>query len=290
MKQRVLVVGGVSWNTMVRLDRLPDPRPHTVFAKGVHETLGSTGAGKALNLARLGLDVTLHGLIGDDEYGAKVRKRLASEPLRFLYDIDPAGTERHLNLMADDGDRISIYVAYATFEPVLDRPRLERLIPETDLVALNIINYCRTLIPAIRAAGKPIWCDIHDWNGEDAYHWDFVEAADVIFFSAQAMDDPRAFMAAQISAGKELVVGTMGARGALCHRADGAWIETPAAPIERLVDSNGAGDAFFSGFLYGHLRGLETARCMALGALTAAKCLQSEELAHPGLSPESLDP
>ena len=282
-------MGGVSWNIVIRLDRFPEPRPHTVFSKGFHETLGSTGAGKALNLSRLGLDVTLYGLIGEDESGTKVREHLATESLRFIYDVDPAGTERHVNLMANDGGRISIYVAYASFEPSLDRPRLERLIGESDVVVLNIINYCRTLIPAIRAANKPIWCDIHDWDGKNAHHADFVDAADVIFFSTQAMKDPREFMAAQVSAGKELVVGTMGAQGALCHSADGSWIETAAAPVDQLVDTNGAGDAFFSGFLYGHLRGFEIARCMELGTLVAAKCVQSTELAHPELSPDGLN-
>ena len=61
---KILVLGGVSVNTMIYLDQFPQPTPQTVFSKGYHETIGSTGAGKALNLKKLGLDVTLHGLIG----------------------------------------------------------------------------------------------------------------------------------------------------------------------------------------------------------------------------------
>lgn len=286
-KQRVLVIGGISWDIIASMGRLPGPNPQTTFAKEIHETLGSTGAGKALSLAKLGLDVTLHGLLGEDEYGAKVRQCLSSAPLRFVYDVDPAGTERHVNLMADDGSRISIYLTHSSFEPTLDRSRLQCLIEEADIVVLNIINYCRTLIPTIRAANKPIWCDLHDWDGENDYHRDFIDAADVLFFSTEAMADPKAFMTAQIDAGKQLVVGTMGKNGSLCCRADGTWIETPAAPVKALVDTNGAGDAFFSGFLHGRLSGLETARCMELGARVAAACVQSTELVHPDLNPEA---
>ena len=46
---RALVVGGVSWNRIVHLDRLPEARPHTVRARRAYDALGGTGAGKAWN-------------------------------------------------------------------------------------------------------------------------------------------------------------------------------------------------------------------------------------------------
>lgn len=52
-----LVIGGVSFNTMVYLDTFPQPLPQTIFSTGFHETVGSTGAGKALNLRKLGFFV-----------------------------------------------------------------------------------------------------------------------------------------------------------------------------------------------------------------------------------------
>ena len=48
---RALVVGGVAFNTMIQLDRFPEPRSQTVFSRGYYETIGETGAGKALNCA-----------------------------------------------------------------------------------------------------------------------------------------------------------------------------------------------------------------------------------------------
>jgi len=286
---RVLVVGGVSWDAVLRLGALPEPRPQTVFSSDYFEAVGSTGAGKALNLARLGFDVTLHAFVGDDDHGARIRERFAEEPLRFVPEIDPAGTERHVNLMADDGGRISIYAIYATFEPRYDAARLEALVAESDVVALNIINYARTLIPMIRRLGKPIWCDIHDWDGANDYHRDFVAAADVLTFSEDAMPDPRAFMAAQVAAGKRLVAATRGASGACALDATGAWVETAAYPVSEVVDTNGAGDAFFAGLLYGASRGYSTAKCLRLGAVVGARCVSQRELADPDLTPEAVD-
>jgi sugar/nucleoside kinase (ribokinase family) len=88
--KNVLVLGGVSYNTIIYLEQFPLPRPQTVFSQGFHETVGPTGAGKALNLARLGFDVTLHGMIGEDEYGRKIHASFQNENITFLTDIDPA--------------------------------------------------------------------------------------------------------------------------------------------------------------------------------------------------------
>ena len=282
---KVLVVGGASWNTMIRLERFPEPRPQTVFSSGWHETVGETGAGKALNLAKLGVDVTLHAMLGEDEPGARVRATLERGGVRLLFDPDPAGTERHVNLMDADGGRISIYVAYGTFEPALDLDRLERLVPAQDVVALNIQNYARRLIPALLRAGKPIWCDVHDWDGERAYHREFAEAADVLFMSSDAMPQPRPFMERMVAAGKRLVVCSHGREGSTALTPEGRWIETPIAPGFDRRDTNGAGDAFFAGVLYAHLLGFDWEHALRMGTIVAGLCVASEELAHPELSP-----
>src|SRR5436305_14775247 len=83
----VLVLGGVSYNTMLYLDSFPTPQPQTLFTKHLHDTVGSTGSGKAVNLHKLGFDVTLHGIISDDYYGDKIRTYFAKEGIRFLYEL-----------------------------------------------------------------------------------------------------------------------------------------------------------------------------------------------------------
>jgi sugar/nucleoside kinase (ribokinase family) len=58
--------------------------------------------------------------------------------------------------------------------------------------------------------------------------------------------------------------------------------QVPAAPIENLVDTTGAGDLFAAGFLAGFTRGEPLARCARLGALAASEIIQ-----HYGARPES---
>jgi sugar/nucleoside kinase (ribokinase family) len=55
----------------------------------------------------------------------------------------------------------------------------------------------------------------------------------------------------------------------------------PAAPIERLVDTTGAGDLFAAGFLFGVARGRDHATSAKLGAMAAAEIIQ-----HIGARPE----
>jgi sugar/nucleoside kinase (ribokinase family) len=287
--KRILIAGDVTFNGMIYLERFPSPRPQTVFSQGFHETVGGTAAGKALNLHRLGFDVTLHGLIGDDPPGQMIRAYFAREKLRFIYDVDPKGTQRHVNLMEDGGGRISIYVAYATFDPAVDLDRLAALIPESDYVAINLSNYCRRIIPLARQWGKPIWCDIHDYDGLSEYHRDFIQGADYLTMSSDALPDFKPFMEKLIVAGKKLVVCTHGRGGSTALTPEREWIETPSLSGYPQVDTNGAGDSFFAGLLYGHSQGYDTARCLRLGTLAAGLCITSRELAYPDLSADLLE-
>ncbi|HUE79999.1 MAG TPA: adenosine kinase [Sphingomicrobium sp.] len=79
----------------------------------------------------------------------------------------------------------------------------------------------------------------------------------------------------------ETLVVTRSEKGALATRG-GEQAEVPAAPIERLVDTTGAGDLFAAGFLVGEARGLGLDTSLKLGAITAAEVIQ-----HYGARPEA---
>ena len=118
----VVVNGPASWNTVVRLADLPEPSPHTVAATGYHDGLGGTSAGKAVTLAALGLPTTLVTTLGDDEAATRVLCALRAgrhgDRLRVVARHAVAGgTERHVNLVSDDGERVSLYLEQPTAPP-----------------------------------------------------------------------------------------------------------------------------------------------------------------------------
>jgi acarbose 7IV-phosphotransferase len=84
-------------------------------------------------------------------------------------------------------------------------------------------------------------------------------------------------MTERLDAGARLVVCTHGARGATALTADG-FLDVPAERVDDVVDTNGAGDGFFAGFLDAHLRGAGTADALRAGAAHAARVVRSPEL------------
>ncbi len=266
---------------MVYLDEFPASRPGTVFARGSREAVGSSGAGKALNLRALGADVTLWGLIGDDEWGNRIRGAIAERGIDLLAAIDPAGTMRHVNLMDAQGDRLSIFAHVGSHELTVDLDVVRDAATDADLVAVTILQHCRQFLPVLSSLDCPVWVDLHDYDGINPYHADFIDAADHLQMSSIAMDDWRSFLEARVDAGAVTAVCTHGVHGASGLSAADGWIDVPSVPVDAVVDTNGAGDAFFAGFATAWLAGEGLAAAMDHGAEVAAAAVQA-----PGLAPE----
>ena len=87
--------------------------------------------------------------------------------------------------------------------------------------------------------------------------------------------------AAALRADVEAAVVTRSEKGCLVIGPDGTEA-VPAFPVERVVDTTGAGDLFAAGFLCGLARGADDRTCGRLGALAAAEVIQ-----HLGARPEA---
>ena len=279
----VFIAGPASWNRIVELDRLPEPVPHMQFALGDWETVGGTSAGKALGLAGLGRRTVLHTLLGRDDAGERVRGLLTAAGVEVLAG-DGGSTERHLNLMAPAGERVSLYLATPTDagdRGTVDGPVVEAM-TDAAAIVLDLAPLSLGLIPAARATGRPIWTDIHDYDGEADFHRPFIEAADAIFMNADRIgDDPLPFMERCIEGGASLVVCTLGAEGAVAVDERMTRHAVAAAPVT-VRDTNGAGDAFMAGVLDATLAGAPLPEALRAGARHAASVLVTRHL-HPSL-------
>jgi sugar/nucleoside kinase (ribokinase family) len=79
----------------------------------------------------------------------------------------------------------------------------------------------------------------------------------------------------------DTAVVTRSEKGCLVLGPDGTEA-VPAFPVDRVVDTTGAGDLFAAGFLSGLARGADDRTCGRLGALAAAEVIQ-----HLGARPET---
>jgi sugar/nucleoside kinase (ribokinase family) len=279
MTFRTLALGGISWNTMVYLEEFPEPRPQTVFAQRSHTTVGSSGAGKALNLHFLGADASLWATLGEDEAGDHARRYMADQGVPLYEALDPAGTARHVNLMDSKGDRISIFANSSSHNFTVDTDTVQPLVEEADLVSVTIFNPCRQFLPLLRKIGAPVWCDIHDYDGVNPYHEEFYTAADYLFMSSRAHPNWQDFLEERIAAGATVAVATHGPDGASGITTDEGWIHVPAVPVDEIVDTNGAGDGFFAGFAMAWLGGVGLGDALEAGATHASRVVASPDLA-----------
>ncbi|MER7722554.1 carbohydrate kinase family protein [Streptomyces sp. NPDC096323] len=271
----VLVVGGSGVDTIVRVDALPVPLADSVMVGPIEEWPGHTGGNVALGARALGLGVALLDCIGDDWTGAQVRERLAEGDVEFHPMISAAGTRRAVNLVDATGRRMSFYDARDPEDLRMPRdfylPRLRR----ARHVHLSIMNFTRFLYDDIEALGVPVSTDLHDWDGRADHQREFALRSDLVFFSAAVTGDrTSALMREILREGRATtVVATAGAEGSYVLTRDGGPDprHVPAAvPPAPVVDSNGAGDAFVTGFLYGRLDGRDALASARLGAVAGA--------------------
>src|SRR3954447_1115652 len=139
-------------------------------------------------------------------------------------------------------------------------------------------------------AGRQVALTLSDAFCVDRYRGEFVDlmrngTVDLIFANEaelhslyQTSDFDAAL--AQLRSDVKLGVVTRSEKGCVVTTKDGLTA-VPAARIEKLVDTTGAGDLFAAGFLFGLVRGAGYENCGRLGALAAAEVIQ-----HIGARPQ----
>ncbi|XFA98958.1 carbohydrate kinase family protein [Candidatus Izemoplasma sp. B36] len=282
---KILVLGGASYDDIVHVDEFFEATSSTVFTNKSYATPGSTGIGKSIALKKLGFDVTFQALIGDDYYGKMITNTMKKEGVKFHPHITDK-TEKHINIMNKHGERITMFTQMPN-ELDIDVYKYEKLIKEADIVALNIKNYCRYYIPLLKKYNKPVFCDLHDYDGFNPHHQDFIINSDHIFFSTEKMKNYELFMNNMINKGKKLVIATKANDGAVALDKNGL-VEIPSNKI-KIIDTNGAGDNFFAGFLYGYTHKHNLKDSLLMGRIAAESCIQSEKIVSDELSEAYLE-
>lgn len=281
-----LVLGGASWNLMIHLDRFPLPQPATISQSRSHEAAGSTGIGKALALVALGHQPLLHATIGDDEHGHDIRRFCQARRVTAHFDIDPGGSARHVNLMNALGERISIFLFNGSPTPPVDVAGLAPVIASAETIFLNITQSSVPLLPAVRASHADVWVDLHDYDGSNPWHEQFIAEADVIQLSDEQINDAKPLMR-RLGEKARLVICTRGSDGALAY-ADGKWADVPAVPA-RMVDSNGAGDMFMVAMWHALQQNRTVPDALRFAAAAAAIAVESDELVPADMDEAAID-
>jgi ribokinase len=302
MSGRVIVVGSVNVDLVIRGERLPGPG-ETVAGGTFERHHGGKGGNQAVAAARLGRPVLFVGAVGDDVFGSEARAALAAEgvDVSSLATLEGAATGVALILVGEHGDNLISVAsgANALLLPETIEPAMARIgIHEGDVVlvchelptvtvreALRVgrIAGARTIFnPApARGIGRSVLgaADVITPNRGELLTLAASEAQRLSRPAGGAAPDiPRAARALLDSGAggggvAEAVVVTLGASGAVIVTREGT-IDIPSLPVDA-IDSTGAGDAFNGALAASFAEGLSledaVRRAVAAGAIATTR-------------------
>ena len=264
------------------------------------ELSGGSAANTVAGVAALGLRAGFIGQLGQDQLGDIFAHDIRSLGVEFATSplTDAGSTGRCLILVTPDAQRtMNTYLGAAQQLPssALDEEQirgssilyLEGYLwdPETPRYAMI------RAIEVARSAGRKVALTLSDAfvvdRHRDGFHAlldsgriDILFANEVEIQSLAGVPHLDSAVAA-IRDKVETLVVTRSEKGALAV-GGGERAEVPAAPIEALVDTTGAGDLFASGFLAGQAMGKDLEESLRLGAICASEVIQ-----HYGARPEA---
>ncbi len=264
------------------------------------EISGGSAANTLAGMAALGAQCAFIGQVADDQLGAVFQHDIRAVGIDFdtpaRHDDPP--TARCLIFVTPDGERtMNTFLGASQFLPpaALD----DSVIASASILYLEGYLWdpeeprsaMRRAIQVARDAGRKVAFTasesfVIDRHGDDFRALMEEGKIDILFVNEHelaSLTGTRDFEAgvAQVSARVPVLVATRGADGAIAI-ADGERAEVAAVPVDRVVDTTGAGDLFASGFLAGHVRGESLERCLRMGAICAA-----EIISHYGARPEA---
>jgi acarbose 7IV-phosphotransferase len=271
----VLVIGGAGVDTIVRVDALAVPPGDAVSVPPIRDYVAHTGNGAALGAHVLGLRTKFIDYLGEDEQGALILAEYAARGLDFSSLPAPAGTPRSVNLVDNAGRRFSFYDGRHPADLRMPAAFALPYVEASRHVHLSICHYNVDLFDGIEQLGRTVSTDLHAWDGVDPHQLPFAHRADLVFMSAAHLKAEGALapvLHSILDGGRaRLVVATDGADG--CHvlvRGDMTPRHFPAVeplPGRSIVDSNGAGDAFVTGFLHAWFADSDVEACVRSGQI-----------------------
>jgi len=263
------------------------------------EISGGSAANTLAGIAALGGRTAFIGQVADDQLGQVFAHDIRAAGIRYDTAVRAGAptTGRCLIFVTPDGQRtMNTFLGASHYLPevALDRALI------ADAAYLYIEGYLwdpeepraamRAAIEVARKASRKIAFTLSAEFVIDRHRADFHTLIDqglidVLFANeaeimalTETTDVDTAIAAVQDKV--PTLVVTLAERGA-CAVRGGQRVTVPARPIERVVDTTGAGDLFAAGFLHAQTHGHDLERSLTLGALCAA-----EIISHFGARPQ----
>lgn len=231
--------------------------------EGTREFVGGAALNVAVGTARLGADVTLIAMVGDDDAGAQIREHLAEHGVALIAAPSPLGTARAV-ITRVNGEPAYVFNEASQKRHIEFSNEAVAAIDQASVVAISCVALDSTaqiaefdrVLRGRRLAIDPnpragMMLDRDDFfAGFDhlAKEAEFVKVGedDAALLGLGSVDDLEAHLRGE---GVPAVLATRGAEGATIVNAHGTFDRPIARLPGDVVDTMGAGDSMFAAFV-----------------------------------------
>jgi fructokinase len=262
-----------------------------------HRYLGGSPTNVAMNSTRLGLNTILIATVGNDGFGSYIKERLTSVGLNT----------NHLKVLNDKSTSVIFvsrsegtpdFIQYRSADRCIDEEQISREILSrtkifhTTCFALSKNPAQETILKKAQEA-HDLGCTLSiDINYAKKLWKSQKKAFKVIKTYCQfnplikiSEDDMMRLFEKELphneifeffhNQGVDTVCLTLGSKGVKLSQKGKDIIQMPAIKIDKVLDSTGAGDAFWSGFLFAHIKEKSIHECLDIALKLAALKLQN---------------
>ena len=245
----------------------------------------------ALAAANFGLDVSVAGVVGTDAFAPLVLEPMRARGIDLTHVVAmPNSTTTLVLVLTDKDEDKHVFVGQYGEGPEAPYPeKLDEAIEAADALFLegytlaekNVLPMATRALDRAYETGTPIFLDAGPFlKYADPKQVRYVlERTHLLFladdeapYAAEGEEGPNAF-ARLLTMGPKFVIAKRAAKGSMVITSDW-WLDIPPYPVERVVDSVGAGDTFDGVFMAAFLQGLPVQDCAKLANAAGALVVQ----------------
>lgn len=282
LKELELPKGSMTWVSEDKLLRIRELFKHIPTSLVTGGSAGNT----IRALACLGADAGFIGKVGKDKYGDFYRQSLSDRGVDVHLIVSPDLPSGVANtFISPDGERtFGDYLGAAASLCAEDLSADMFKGYAYLLVEGYLIQDHAMILRAIqlaKEAGLKICLDLASYNivleDRDFFRQLLEQHTDIVFANeeeAKAYTGEEAEAAVQaLGSICHTAVVKVGKQGSIIRRGS-ETVQVPATPVEKVVDTTGAGDYFAAGFLYGLTNGYTLEQSGKIGSLLAGEVIQ----------------
>lgn len=281
--KKILVIGSINVDLVFNTEHLP-LKGETLFAKHFETHFGGKGANQAFTAGRLGADVELMGVVGDDDYGRTSKHNLQHNGCVAVDRI--AMTDKFTTgianiVVAKNGDNHIIVNSGANFHFEPDYiDTIKTVIDEKDIIIFQLeipLEVVETLAKYAKDNGKTVILNPAPGaklSDELLQNTDYLvpNETELAILSGLPTNTPEKAIAAAKMLQKAhkipALIVTLGEHGSYFVKAD----EALHIPIHKVsaVDTTCAGDSYIGAFAYMLAKGAPTREALQFAAKVSA--------------------